>query len=86
MKQVFVWNLKAAPTEIFTFGLSRLQCSRLLVNHNGMLNTKNNSLYAEILPWTRMQAWPFWCPPRRSTLLIWYSTRVLAQCIVCHMQ
>ncbi|EYC22193.1 hypothetical protein Y032_0017g3205 [Ancylostoma ceylanicum] len=53
--------LKAAPTEIFTFELSRLPCSRLLVNYNGKLNTKNSRLPVEILPWTQMRTWPFWC-------------------------
>ncbi|EYC28661.1 hypothetical protein Y032_0007g3346 [Ancylostoma ceylanicum] len=31
----------AAPTEIFAFEVCRLQCSRLLVYHNGKLNTKD---------------------------------------------
>ncbi|EYC32435.1 hypothetical protein Y032_0003g1572 [Ancylostoma ceylanicum] len=72
---------KAAPTDIFTFEMGRLPCSRLLVNHNGMVNTKNNRLPAKILPWTRMPAWSFWFPPRQLTLLACYATRVLAQCL-----
>ncbi|EYC13375.1 hypothetical protein Y032_0044g953 [Ancylostoma ceylanicum] len=51
--------LKAALTETFTVEVSRLPYSRLLVNHNGKLNTKNYRLPAEVLPWTRMRAGPF---------------------------
>ncbi|EYC00311.1 hypothetical protein Y032_0116g554 [Ancylostoma ceylanicum] len=58
------------------FELSRFPSSRLLVNHNINLNTKNNSLPAEILSWTQMRAWLFWRPSRQSLLWNWYATRV----------
>ena len=70
--------LKAAPTEILTFEVGRSPCGRLPENHNGYLNTGKSGLSAEILPWTQSRAWPFWCPPRQLTLLIWHAMSGLA--------
>ncbi|EYC35435.1 hypothetical protein Y032_1055g3501 [Ancylostoma ceylanicum] len=65
--------LKAAPTEILTFEMSRSPCGRLSDNHNGNLNTEKGGLSVEILPWTQSRAWPFWCPSRQLTLLVWHA-------------
>ncbi|EYB93982.1 hypothetical protein Y032_0177g617 [Ancylostoma ceylanicum] len=74
---------KLAPlTEIFTSEVSRSLCGWLPDNHNRNLDTEKTCLPAQMLPWTRTRAWPFWCPPHQLTLLTWYATRVLAQCTV----
>ncbi|EYC30515.1 hypothetical protein Y032_0005g2691 [Ancylostoma ceylanicum] len=79
-------HLKAASTEILTFEVSRSPCGRLPDSHNGNLSTEKSSLPAEILPWTQMRAWPFWCPPRQLTLLTWHATSGLAQCITLYKE
>ncbi|EYC12526.1 hypothetical protein Y032_0047g1531 [Ancylostoma ceylanicum] len=37
-------SLKAAPTEILSFEVSRSSCGRLPDNHNGILNTKKRPI------------------------------------------
>ncbi|EYC35754.1 hypothetical protein Y032_0990g3316 [Ancylostoma ceylanicum] len=77
-QKVLAECLKAASTEIPTFEVSHSPCGRLPDNHNGKLKTEKSGLYVEILPWTQSRAWPFWCPPRQLTLLIWHATSGLA--------
>ncbi|EYB88487.1 hypothetical protein Y032_0246g39 [Ancylostoma ceylanicum] len=48
--------LKAAPTEILAFEVSRSPCGRLPDNHNGNLSTEKSGLSVEILPWTQSRA------------------------------
>ncbi|EYB88489.1 hypothetical protein Y032_0246g39 [Ancylostoma ceylanicum] len=49
-------SLKAAPTEILAFEVSRSPCGRLPDNHNGNLSTEKSGLSVEILPWTQSRA------------------------------